>query len=174
MRVNNFNDPVSLPDGTLTTLEELGGDDLTPATSETLGGVKIGSGVNVTDDGTISVPEPTPYTLPPATSETLGGVKIGSGVNVDENGTISVPAGGLTVETFQSNVCPKTLDYDGFILCINHESGTNANVSIAVPGESTVSYTISSGVGPAVPVKKNTVVSIGNDGGRRNTFFYYH
>lgn len=41
-----------------------GGGTLTPATSERLGGVKIGEGVNVTEDGTISV---TPYT-PPAYS----------------------------------------------------------------------------------------------------------
>lgn len=45
------------------------GGTLTPATSETLGGVKIGEGVNVTEDGTISVPSPTPYT-PPAYSTT--------------------------------------------------------------------------------------------------------
>ena len=32
-----------------------GGGSLSPATADTLGGVKIGSGVNVTSDGTISV-----------------------------------------------------------------------------------------------------------------------
>lgn len=31
-----------------------GGGTITPATSETLGGVKIGAGINVTEDGTIS------------------------------------------------------------------------------------------------------------------------
>ena len=36
------------------------GGTLTPATSETLGGVKIGEGVNVSEDGTISVPSYTP------------------------------------------------------------------------------------------------------------------
>ena len=43
-----------------------GGGELAPATANALGGVKIGNGVNVTSDGTISVPS---YT-PPAYSET--------------------------------------------------------------------------------------------------------
>ena len=45
---------------------------LPAATSDTLGGVKIGSGVNVDSSGEISVD---PYTLPVATSASLGGVK---------------------------------------------------------------------------------------------------
>lgn len=46
------------------TAKGTGGGTITPATSETLGGVKIGEGVNVTEDGTISV---TTY-APPAYS----------------------------------------------------------------------------------------------------------
>jgi hypothetical protein len=60
---------------------------LPTATDSRLGGVKIGSGVTVTNDGTISVNE---YQLSAATQNDLGGVKIGSGVNVDSAGTISV------------------------------------------------------------------------------------
>lgn len=65
---------------------------LPAASSTTLGGVKIGSGVQVTADGTISVelPEQYEYELPTASSATLGGVKIGSGVQVANDGTISV------------------------------------------------------------------------------------
>jgi hypothetical protein len=62
---------------------------LTPATATVLGGVKIGSGINVTVDGTISVNQQQSYTLPVATSNILGGVKIGSGINVTVDGTIS-------------------------------------------------------------------------------------
>lgn len=57
------------------------------ASASVLGGVKIGGGIAVTADGTISV---TPYTLPVATSAVLGGVKIGNNVNVSGDGTISV------------------------------------------------------------------------------------
>lgn len=59
MSVLNFNDHVRQRNGDLKTLETMGGSStpytLPPATSDTLGGVKIGSGVDVADDGTISV-----------------------------------------------------------------------------------------------------------------------
>jgi len=57
------------------------------ASSTVLGGVKIGSGISIAGDGTISVSS---YTLPAATSSILGGVKIGTGVSVAVDGTISV------------------------------------------------------------------------------------
>ena len=60
------------------------------STATVLGGVKIGSNINVTADGIISVTFPASYVLPPATATILGGVKIGSGVNVDASGTISI------------------------------------------------------------------------------------
>lgn len=67
-----------------------GGDTYTlpPATSTTLGGVKVGSGVNVAGDGTISV---TPYTLPDATTTSKGGIIVGTGLTVS-GGTVSVSA----------------------------------------------------------------------------------
>lgn len=68
-----------------------GGGSLPIASASTLGGVKIGSGINVTEDGTISSPG---SQLPVATAEILGGVKIGSGINVAEDGTISTSGGG--------------------------------------------------------------------------------
>ena len=60
------------------------------ATTTVLGGVKIGSNINVTADGIISVTFPASYVLPAATSSVLGGVKVGSGIVVDASGTISV------------------------------------------------------------------------------------
>lgn len=54
---------------------------LLPASAGTLGGVKIGSGINIDSNGVISVP-PT-YTLPVATTSTLGGVRQGVGINID-------------------------------------------------------------------------------------------
>jgi len=62
---------------------------LTSATSSALGGVKIGSGININAGGTISV---TPYSLTSATSSALGGVKIGAGLAITNDGTISVSA----------------------------------------------------------------------------------
>lgn len=57
------------------------------ATTGTLGGVIVGSGINVTN-GTISVP---PYALPEATTSTLGGVKVGDGLSVTAGVISAVP-----------------------------------------------------------------------------------
>ena len=58
---------------------------LAPATRSTTGPVKIGNNINVTGDGTISVPT--------ATNSTLGVVKGGANVNIDGSGAISVAKG---------------------------------------------------------------------------------
>lgn len=65
---------------------------LRPATSTTLGGIKVGSGLSVADDGTLSA-DAQEYTLPAATATTLGGVKVGSGLTVDADGTLHLEGG---------------------------------------------------------------------------------
>ena len=64
------------------------GNSGTVATSQTAGVVKIGdatTNINISQDGTISVPV--------ATNSTLGVVKPGTNVNIDGNGAISVSKG---------------------------------------------------------------------------------
>lgn len=65
-----------------------GGSYVLPtATADRLGGVKVGSGVTVQEDGTISVSE---YELPTASASTLGGVKIGDRLSINaETGVLS-------------------------------------------------------------------------------------
>ena len=65
-----------------------GGYVLPAATKTTLGGVKVGSNLSVTADGTVSATD-TKYTLPAATKTTLGGVKVGSNLSVTADGTVS-------------------------------------------------------------------------------------
>lgn len=62
--------------------------NIRPATSTTLGGIKVGSGLSVTDDGTLSA-DAQEYTLPAATATILGGVKVGDGLTVDADGKLS-------------------------------------------------------------------------------------
>jgi len=64
--------------------------DVKPATASTIGGVKVGDNIAVTDDGTISTHAP--YTLPVATTNTIGGVKVGDNIAVTDDGTISTHA----------------------------------------------------------------------------------
>lgn len=50
------------------------------ASSSTLGGVKIGSGLTIAEDGTISAAAA--YTLPTASSSVKGGIKVGTGLTM--------------------------------------------------------------------------------------------
>lgn len=71
------------------------GYTLPPASATTLGGVKIGSGINVTADGVISVNGGggAPYELPAATTTTLGGIKVGDNLTITPDGKLSANAG---------------------------------------------------------------------------------
>jgi hypothetical protein len=86
----------------------------TPATTSTLGSIKVGAGLNVAADGTVSTKIATnsvvgvvkvgtgltsaadgtlSVTLPIATNSAAGIVKIGTGLNVAADGTISIGSG---------------------------------------------------------------------------------
>jgi len=60
---------------------------LTTATNNIIGGVKIGSGINITQDGTISAASA--YILPTATNVVVGGVRIGNGLSINQYGVLS-------------------------------------------------------------------------------------
>ena len=60
-----------------------GGSYVLPtATANRLGGIKVGSGLTVENDGTLSTSGST-YELPVASDQVLGGVKVGSGLTID-------------------------------------------------------------------------------------------
>lgn len=75
------------------------------ASSTTLGGVKIGSGLTVAADGTISAA----YTLPTASSTTKGGIKVGTGLTMNSetlnhsNSITAKTAYGSTATTASAN-----------------------------------------------------------------------
>lgn len=84
-------------------VESGGSGYILPTATETVkGGVKIGKGVNVDSEGTISVdipeipdiPEVTPYELPIASSTQLGGIKVGNNLTIEADGTLNAQAGG--------------------------------------------------------------------------------
>lgn len=63
-----------------------------PPKDGNIGGVKAGSGVTISPDGTISANGGgggEPYTLPPATNTTLGGVIVGDNLTVTDDGKLS-------------------------------------------------------------------------------------
>lgn len=93
---------------------DIGSDSInvTPATTSAIGGVIIGTGINVDTNGVISVSSPDlsgyattayvdtmiasieSYTLPIATDSTLGGIMIGNGLEIDEDGVTEIQDSG--------------------------------------------------------------------------------
>ena len=67
------------------------------ATAESIGGVKIGSGLSITEDGLLSA-DAQNFTLTPATRDSLGGVKIGDGLSITGGGVLSALAQDFTLK----------------------------------------------------------------------------
>lgn len=67
---------------------------LKPATTTTLGGVKVGDNLSIDASGRLS--GAAPYVLPAATTSTPGGVKAGSNLTVYEDGTLALEKSGVT------------------------------------------------------------------------------
>ena len=67
---------------------------LKPATTTTLGGVKVGDNLSIDASGRLS--GAAPYVLPAATTSTLGGVKAGSNLTVYADGTLALEKSGVT------------------------------------------------------------------------------
>lgn len=61
---------------------------LYPATSDSLGGVIIGGGINVSNTGLISIKS--------ATSDSLGGIKVGDNLSITADGVLSATGGGAS------------------------------------------------------------------------------
>ncbi len=83
--------PVS--DGQLTkkiTLTNLKAAIVDQASANTLGSIKVGSGLAISDTGVLSVRNYSGYVLPPATEDTLGGIRVGSGLSISETSILSV------------------------------------------------------------------------------------
>ena len=53
--------------------------DFEPATATKLGGIKVGDGLDIQSDGTLSID----YDLPTASATTKGGIKVGTGLSMD-------------------------------------------------------------------------------------------
>ena len=73
---------------------------LKKASSNTLGGIKVGTGLSIDSiTGVLSATGGGSYTLPPATQNSLGGIKVGSGLSVTQDGTLSATGGTIEYAT---------------------------------------------------------------------------
>ena len=108
--------------------------ELPIASGSQLGGVKIGNGLNIAGDGTISVTGGTggggSYTLPVASETTLGGVKKGDTVKISFDGTLNVDTDALVADYNKLGLVKGVVDgnvynayYAGVRAGINFTSG---------------------------------------------------
>jgi hypothetical protein len=68
------------------------------------GGIKVGSGLSITGDGTLSAIATSTYILPTASTTVLGGVKVGSGLSITGDGTLSAIATSTYILTTATSV----------------------------------------------------------------------
>ena len=110
---------------------------LPTASSTVKGGVKIGSGLQMSgeilsvDYNTIPN-KPAAYSLPVAGVNTLGGIKVGSGLNISPDGVLSATGGGTADSVSWANVTGKP-------------SGLVTNVSISGSGNAVTNASFSDG-----------------------------
>jgi hypothetical protein len=123
---------------------------LTPATTSTIGGVKIGSGFRADPDGRIFIDEI--YTLSTATGSVLGGVKIGSNIDIT-NGVISVAAPFVLTTATGSVLGGVKI---GFGLAIDNNGVLGINTATNFPYDIPVA---TSGVAGIVKIGANVAVS---------------
>lgn len=69
------------------------GYELPVASSDTLGGIKVGANLSITDDGVLNA-NASQYELPIASTSTLGGIKISPDFTIDEDGTLHTTSSG--------------------------------------------------------------------------------
>lgn len=111
------------------------GYTLPPASATTLGGVKIGSGINVTADGVISAEGGggAPYELPAATTTTLGGIKVGDNLTITPDGKLSANAGAYELPVATSAILGGVKVGDGLSVTQDGKISVTAGSSYVLP-----------------------------------------
>ena len=110
--------------------------ELPIASAETLGGVKVGTGLSINaETGELSNSNPTPYSLPIASDEALGGVKVGAGLSINaETGELEntnpTPYTPVSYSTTEVNTGKKWIDgKDIFAIVLETTITTSGNVA---------------------------------------------
>lgn len=101
--------------------------ELPVATASTLGGVKIGSNINVSSDGKIS--------LPFASEGEAGVIRVGANLSIDANGILSAQTGGsITVDSTLSTVSTNPVQNRVITSEINSTNSDVSSLQSAVEG----------------------------------------
>lgn len=105
-----------------------GGYVLPAATTSTLGGIKVGSGLTIDLFGVLTAVATSTFVLTTATTSALGGVKIGSGLSITADGTLSAIATSTYVLTTAT-----TTHLGGVKIGANVSITADGTISVAAP-----------------------------------------
>jgi hypothetical protein len=148
-----------------------GGYVLPPATASTLGGIKVGSNLSITSDGTLSATGGgSGYELPIASDSTLGGVKVGSNLSIDsETGVLSADSYSLPTASASTlggvKVGSGLSIADGVLSVSSTPSGGGTKIrELTFTGTGTTSYRLEF---PAIPYQILSITTLGSDGSTR-------
>lgn len=137
---------------------------LVTATSVRLGGIKVGSGLSITGDGTLSAIATSTYVLPTASTTTLGGIIVGSGLTIDGFGVLNAVS---TSTSSYSLPIASTATLGGIKvganLTIDVDGTLNANTSTAGVSDSFKTFKVS-GESDLVAVGADTLEFIAGAG----------
>ena len=152
---------ITLQQDSVEITEPLVADYILPqATSDTLGGVKIGDNVSVASDGTISIPK--------ASGNTLGVIKVGSGLSIASDGTLSADGSTYTLpEATKTNLGGVYVDDD--LSTTSAHPVQNSTVSLAIDQISDDLSTLSGTVGGLSTTVGNLSTTVGNLSGSLGT-----
>lgn len=134
---------------------------LPTASASTLGGVKVGKNLTVTDDGTLNA-DAEPYTLPIALPTRLGGMKPGKGLAEAEDGTMSVVTatsehfGGVKVGNGLDSILDGTLSVSP--ATATTIGGVKVGDGLSVTSDGTLSATGGSGSSYTLPTASATTL----------------
>lgn len=93
----------------------LAADPLTAATADTLGGIKVGSGLSIAD-GVLSADA---YSLPTAAADTKGGVKVGSGLSIaDEVLSVTFPQAANQADSTATTIAGLKEDFNTLLAAL--------------------------------------------------------
>lgn len=147
--------------------DQVGGSDyvLPTASADTLGGVKVGSGLSIADE----VLSAEAYTLPTASADTLGGVKVGDNLTIAD-GVLSAAAYTLptaSAETLGGVKVGSGLAINDGVLSVAGGSGT-----VLYGGEKTNSiFTMPEGVS-IIPFLDHFAINSGTGAGTGHRVYY--
>lgn len=130
-----------------------GGSYVLPvASSDTLGGIKVGSGLTMSGD-TLNA-NTGGYTLPMASDAVLGGIKVGSGLTIDANGVLSTSGDTYVLPVASDSTLGGvkvgsglTIDENGVISADVQAASVNAGSGITIDSDNNVSVNAGDSIG---------------------------